>query len=116
MRYKLEYSQIVRKKLKSLKIFLTEQYGEEFSHESIKKITSRARELQKNPDLGTELSARFDIDTDYRILFVEHNHLLYYKEGNTVIVAEMFGEKEDFMYKLFGVSGRTQESIEYWGE
>ena len=31
-------------------------------------------------------------------------------------IAEMFGEKEDFMYKLFGISGRTQESIDYWGE
>ena len=57
-----------------------------------------------------------EIDTDFRSLFVNHNHLFYYKEGSTVIIAEMFGEKEDFMYKLFGISGRTQESIDYWGE
>jgi hypothetical protein len=28
----------------------------------------------------------------------------------------MFNEKEDFMMKLFGMSGRTPESIDYWGE
>ncbi len=116
MKYKLEYSQIVRRKLKSMKVFLTEQYGEVFAKTAVKKITDRARDLQKNPDLGVELSAKYEIDTDFRVLFVNHNHLFYYKDGDTIIIAEMFGEKEDFMYKLFGISGRTQESIDYWGE
>ena len=116
MKYKLEYSQIVRRKLKSLKLYLTEQYGEELAKSAVKKITDRARVLQDNPELGVDLSAKYEIDTDFRSLYVNHNHLFYYKEGNTIIVAEMFGEKEDFMYKLFGISGRTQESIDYWGE
>ncbi len=116
MKYNLEYSQIVRRKLKSLKLYLTEQYGEDLAKSAVKKITDGARDLQKNPELGTDLSAMFDIDTDFRELFVNHNHLFYYKDGETIIVAEMFGEKEDFMYKLFGISGRTQESIDYWGE
>lgn len=116
MKYKLEYSQIVRRKLKSLKLYLTEQYGEDLAGSAVKRITDRARDLQKNPDLSVALSSKFDIDTDYRKLFVNHNHLFYYKDGDTIIIAEMFGEKEDFMYKLFGISGRTQESIDYWGE
>ena len=116
MKYKLEYSQIVRRKLKALKLYLTEQYGEELARTAVNKITDRARELQKNPELGVDLSAKYDIDTDFRELFVNHNHLFYYKDGDTIIIAEMFGEKEDFMYKLFGISGRTQESIDYWGE
>lgn len=116
MIYKLEYSQIVRRKLKSLKLYLSERYGEDLAKTAVKKITDRARELQKNPDLGVELSAKYEIDTDFRVLFVNHNHLFYYKDGDTIIVAEMFGEKEDFMYKLFGISGRTQESVNYWGE
>lgn len=116
MKYHLEYSQIVRRKLKSLKLYLAEQYGEDFAKKAVKRITDRARELQKNPDLGVDLSVKYEIDTDFRELLVNHNHLFYYKDSNTVIVAEMFGEKEDFMYKLFGISGRTQESIDYWGE
>ncbi len=116
MKYKLEYSQIVRRKLKALKLYLSEQYGEDLAKSAIKKITDRARDLQDNPELGIDLAAKYEIDTDFRSLFVNHNHLFYYKEGNTIIVAEMFGEKEDFMYKLFGISGRTQESIDYWGE
>ncbi len=116
MKYKLEYSHIVRRKLKSLKTYLTDQYGEDFAKTVIKRITDRARELQMNPDLGVGLSAKYDIDTDFREIFVSHNHLFYYRDGDTIIIAEMFGEKEDFMYKLWGISGRTQESIDYWGE
>ncbi len=116
MRLRLEYSQIVRRKLKNLKLYLSEQYGEEFAKSAVKKITDRARELQDNPELGIDLAAKYEIDTNFRSLYVNHNHLFYFKEGNTIIVAEMFGEKEDFMYKLFGISGQTQESIDYWKE
>lgn len=33
-----------------------------------------------------------------------------------IIIVEMFDERKDFMYKLFGISTRTQESIDYWGD
>ena len=45
--YKLEYSQIVRRKLKSLRAYLKAEYGEEVSKKSIKIITDAARGLQK---------------------------------------------------------------------
>ena len=112
MKYKLEYSQIVRKKLKTLKACLVEQYGEEFAKSSLKKITDYARTLIKNPEIGTDLSAILGIETDYRSVFVNHNYLFYYIESSTIIIAEMFNEKEDFMLKLFGISGRTKESID----
>ena len=116
MKYKLEYSQTVRRKLKNLKMYLTEQYGEESTKVSVRKITDKARTLQKNPDIGVDLSAKYEIDTDYRVVLVNHHHLFYYKEGDRIIIAEMFGEREDFINKLFGISGRTQEAIDYWGE
>jgi hypothetical protein len=37
-------------------------------------------------------------------------------EDEAVVIVNMFHEKEDYMQKLFGCSGRTQESIDYWGE
>ncbi len=116
MKYKLEYSQIVRKKLKLLKLFLTEQFGEEVAVSSVKKITDKARSLQDNPSTGCNLGEKFEIETDFCSIYVNHNHLFYYIEDDVIIIAEMFDEREDFMYKLFGISGRTQESIDYWGE
>ncbi len=46
--------------------------------------------------------------------FVRHNYFIYQIEPQKIIVAQMFNEREDFMMKLFGMSGRTQESIDYW--
>ena len=45
--YKLEYSQIVRRKLKSLRDYLKAEYGEEVSKKSIKKIRRFLKNWQK---------------------------------------------------------------------
>ena len=116
MNYKLEYSQIVRRKMKSLKDYLTTEYGLDTATETLKKITSAAKGLQKYPNKGKALSSLFDVDTDFKFLFVAHNYLFYYIEGDTIYVAEMFNEREDFMYHLFGISSHTPESEDYWGE
>jgi hypothetical protein len=33
-----------------------------------------------------------------------------------VFIADIYDEREDFMWKLFGIKLRTQESQDYWGE
>ena len=58
----------------------------------------------------------YDIDTDYWYLFTHQHYLIYRIEKGKVTIVQMFNEREDFMMKLFGISGRTQESIDYWGE
>jgi plasmid stabilization system protein ParE len=112
---RLEYSQIVRKKLKKLKTELTEEYGAERSKKIISEMTKAVRRLEEFSDSGVDISRMYDVDTDYFYVFTHHNYFIYRTEGDKVIVAQMFNEKENFM-KLFGMSGRTQESIDYWGE
>ncbi|WP_036978688.1 type II toxin-antitoxin system RelE/ParE family toxin [Pseudobutyrivibrio sp. MD2005] len=114
--YQLEYSQIVRRKLKSLRAYLKAEYGEDVSKTAIKKITDAARGLQKFPNKGVDLSSIFDIDTDYKYFLVSPNYIFYYIEDDTVYIAEMFNEREDFMYQLFGIHSHTSESEDYWGE
>lgn len=38
------------------------------------------------------------------------------KDKNTVLVLDVFHEKEDFMRKLFGIVTTSQETIDYWKE
>ncbi len=115
-KYKLEYSQIVRRKLKNLRSYLVAEYGEDVSKKSIKRITDAARSLQEYPNKGEELSSLFDVDTNYKYLVVTPNYLFYYIEDDTIFIAEMFHEREDFMYHLFGISSLSSESEEYWSE
>lgn len=112
MKYKLEYSQTVRRKLKLLKAYLTEQYDAEFAKESLKRVTDRVRRLRDNPELGVDLSAVSQGNTDLDALFENHDHLFYIKEGDKIIVAELFGDKDDYMYGLLGISGDDQDSAD----
>ena len=116
MKYHLVYSQIVRDKMIALKEYLTEMYGSVVARSVTTEITGAARQLTDNPEMGSSLALLFDIDTDFRYIYSNHNYLFYYMDNNRIIIAEMFNEKEDFMYKLFGISGRTEESVDYWGE
>ena len=65
---------------------------------------------------GIAVSAMYKIECDYRYLYVSHNYVFYRIESEKIIIVEMFDERKDFMYKLFGISTRTQESIDYWGD
>lgn len=111
---KVEYSQIVRRKLKVLRERLTSEYGSEVSRKALKQITDAARSLEKFEERGVSVSSMYDIECDYRYLYVGHNYLFYRIEMDKIIIAEMFDDREDFMYKLFGISTTSQESLDYW--
>ena len=102
--------------MKALKNYLSDSFGDDVAKKGIKSITDSAKKLGEYPEIGISLAETFDIDTDYRYLYINHNYLFYYVEADRVIVAEMFDEREDFMYKLFGINSESEESIDYWGE
>jgi hypothetical protein len=79
-------------------------------------MTKAVRRLEEYSGSGVDISQMYDVDTDYFYIFTHHNYFIYRIENDKVIIVQMFNEKEDFMIKLFGISGRTQESIDYWGE
>lgn len=110
---KVEYSQIVRRKLKALRVRLTSEFGSEVSRKSLKQITDAARSLESFAERGVSVAAMYDIDCDYRYLYVGHNYLFYRIETDKIIIVEMFDDREDFMYKLFGISTTSQESLDY---
>ena len=116
MKKKVEFSQIVRKKMKNLKKSLADRFDEDTAKKGLRLIVDSAKDLAAFPEKGEAVSDLFDVDTDFRILYVNHNYLFYYFEDDKIIVAEMFDEREDFMYKLFGISSESHESLDYWDE
>ena len=113
---KLEYSQVVRRKLKALRVRLTDEFGSETAEKALKRITDAARGLEDFAEKGVAVSSMYDIDCDYRYLYVGHNYLFYRIEESRIIIVEMFDDREDFMYKLFGIRSISQESLEYWDD
>ncbi len=61
MKYKVEFSQIVRRKMKDLKLYLTEQFGAATAAKSLELILEAAKSLADFPLKGASLAALFDI-------------------------------------------------------
>ena len=114
---RLEYSQIVKRKLKKLRKELKQSYGESNSKRIMGNIVNGVRRLETFPQSGIKISSQYDIECDYNYIFVEHNYFFYrVMDNDTILILEMFHEKEDFMQKLFGIVTTSQETIDYWGE
>ena len=113
---KVEYSQTVKRKLKALRLRLTSEFGSAVSRKALKQITDAARGLENFAEKGVSVSSMYDIDCDYRYLYIGHNYLFYRIEKDKIVIVEMFDDREDFMYKLFGISSTSQESLDYWDE
>ena len=55
----------------------------------------------------------FDVTSDYRYIFVSKNYMFYRIEDDCIKIINIYNEKEDFMWLLFGIDTTPQETIEY---
>ena len=116
MKYKLKYSPDASDKLRELNKQIISYNGKTAANKIVSKIMGDIRGLRDNPEKGPSVEALLGIPTSYRVLHVEHNYAFYRVENDTVFVTDIYNEREDFMWKMFRVNLRTQESIDFWGE
>ena len=112
----IEYSLIVRNKLKDLREKLTQSYGTDISKKTIKKITDSVRSLEIFELKGMKVSDTYDVECDYRYFYTNHQYIFYRIESEKIIIVEMFDEREDFMWKLFQIDTTSQETYLFWKE
>ncbi len=113
---KLVFSPEFDEKYDALKKYIDINYGEKVRRKAVRTINERIRMLKKYPESGICLSEISGVQTDYRYFFVARNYIFYTYDGEKIEIVKMYGEEEDYMLQVFGISGRTQESVDYWGE
>lgn len=113
---KIAYSEIALSKRKAIKKEIKEKYGKERADKFSNHISKSIAELKKFPELGASLKEKYDLDCDYYMLFIEHNYFIYRIFEDMILILEIFNEKEDFMYQLFGIVTTSQDTLDYWGE
>lgn len=113
---KIAYSETALSKRKAIKKEVKEKYGKERADKFSEHISKSIAELKKFPELGVSLRDKYDLNCDYYMLFVEHNYFIYRIFDEIILILEIFNEKEDFMYQLFGVITTSQDTLDYWGE
>lgn len=72
------------------------------------------RKAEEFPDQGMSVRAMFGVDSDYKFIYVSHNYIFYYQDEKAIHIVNIYDEREDFMYKLFGIPTTTDESEQYW--
>ena len=110
---KIAYSEIALLKRKAIKKDIKDRYGKERADKFSKHVSKSIAELKKFPELGISLREKYDLDCDYYILFIEHNYFIYRILEDLILILEIFNEKEDFMYQLFGIVTTSQDAHDY---
>lgn len=113
---KIVYSQVALTKRKIIKKDIKEKYGEEKANKFSNHVTRVLAELKKYPQMGSSIREKYGSECEYYILFVEHNYFVYRITEEMIMILEIFHEKEDFIYQMFGVTTTSQETLDYWNE
>lgn len=78
------------------------------------------RKIEYTPDAADKLRSlkeqMFGVTSDYRYIFVAKNYVFYKIESDCIRIIDIYNEKEDFLWVLFGIDTTPQETIDYWGE
>lgn len=79
-------------------------------------MTKSFRDFKQFETGGPSVENLIGIPCDYRMLYVQYYYAFNHIEGDLVRIIDIFNEREDFLWKLFGVKTTTQETEDDWGE
>ncbi|MCD8301126.1 MAG: type II toxin-antitoxin system RelE/ParE family toxin [Clostridiales bacterium] len=113
---KLKYSPAARAKLHAIRHDINVKFGRTTAQKVILRMTASIRRLQTFENSGESVRNIIDIPCDYRVMFTEHNYIFYRLTGDTVYIVDIYNEREDFMWKLFGIDNSDPDSEDYWRE
>lgn len=113
---RLEYSPDAAQKLRNIKSDVVKNFGTDVSKRVVSNITQAVRGLQQFEKTGISVEDALGIPCDYMMLYTEHNYVFYRITEKTIYVVDIFHEREDFMWKLFGIRTTLQETEDYWDE
>ena len=113
---KIKYTPDAAEKLRDIKRAITAQYGGEKAKQIVGKIIGAIRGLVEHEQKGPSVEKMFDVPSDYRYIFVSRNYVFYRIEEDCIKIINIYNEKEDFMWLLFGIDTTPQETIDCWNE
>jgi plasmid stabilization system protein ParE len=105
---KIKYSPDARDKLREIK----QDLGEKITEIIVRGING----LSDNPRKCPTVENMLGVPNPYYFLHIQHNYVFYRIDGDIIYITDIYNEREDFMWQMFGIRMRTQESIDYWGE
>ena len=113
---RLEYSPDAAQKLRNIKRDVTINFGADVAKRVVSNMTQALRRLQQFEESGISVEKTIGVPCDYLMVYTEHNYALYRITEETIYIVDIFHERADFMWKLFGIRTTSQETEDYWDE
>ncbi len=88
----LDYSDLVKRKMKKLKKWLTERYDLDTAKRILSEMLTDADRLKEYEESGTNIAETYGIETNYWYLFSHQHYLIYRFEPGKVTVVQMFSQ------------------------
>ncbi|GHV83577.1 hypothetical protein AGMMS50212_09280 [Spirochaetia bacterium] len=100
--YKLQISPEAQKDLQEIKTYISEDLSSpQAANNTVAKILNSIKNLKQMPNVGTRLSSKFDIETDYRFLACGTYLAFYRCENKTVFIDRIIYGRRDYIKILF---------------
>lgn len=113
---KIKYSLDYKEKIRELRKHLDNQYGAEVRIKTMSELNGRIQMLRRHEKSGISVRKALGVDSDYYYFYAVHNYIFYIFNHEEILIVNIYNEKEDFMWKLFGIKTISEESEEYWEE
>lgn len=116
---RLEYSEIVRRKLGELKSHLIQISGNRRGIHQMNELVSSIENLALFPEIGVPISILYDVEPEFKkyyVLIRPRNYVIYYIEKQTVFIIELYDYREDYANLFFHVKTTNDRSDSFWDE
>ena len=107
---KLVYSPDYKEKISVLRDWLDLRFGKQIRVKCMAEIKGRLSSLKELPGQGMSVRDMFEVDSDYEFIYVAHNYIFYYQDEARIYIVNIYDDREDFMYKLFGIRTTSEEA------
>ena len=112
----IQYTPDAADKIRKIRAEIQAMYGAEKAHSVITRLMKSIRGLSENEYKGPSVANMFGVNCEYRYLFIAPNYIFYTVEDACIRIINLYHEKEDFMWQLFGIDTTPQETLDYWDE
>lgn len=113
---KIVYTPNAADKLRIMKRNISLQYGTKKAKEIAGSIIRSIQDLSDHELKGPSVEKMFGITSDYRYFYIAKNYIFYRIEKDYIKIINIYHEKEDFMWLLFGTDTTPPETTSYWNE
>ncbi len=113
---KVKYTPDAADKLRDINRRILMVYGRDKAKTIVGKITNKIKALTQHENMGPAVEDVLGVESNYRYIYVYRNYIFYAIEEDCIRIINIYNEKEDFMWRLFGVDTTSQDTIDYWDE